>query len=105
MIPSSISELPTSHILGTPLTLCSRDQLLQSVEYTINDNGKQLILSGNIYSFNLAYENEWLQNFFKQADIVRLDGAGVSLGAKILGYQPPSRMTWADFAWQLADFC
>jgi len=63
-----------------------------------------IVLSGNVYSFNLAYEQAWLRDFFNQADIVRLDGAGVRLGAWILGYQTSSRMTWADFAWDLAKF-
>ncbi|PIE00293.1 MAG: glycosyltransferase [Acidobacteria bacterium] len=37
--------------------------------------------------------------------MVRIDGAGVRLGAKLLGYDTPSRMTWADFAWDLAELC
>ena len=63
-----------------------------------------IVLSGNVYSFNLAYRQLWLRSFFNQADVVRLDGAGVRLGAWILGHRTPSRMTWADFAWQLAEF-
>jgi N-acetylglucosaminyldiphosphoundecaprenol N-acetyl-beta-D-mannosaminyltransferase len=63
-----------------------------------------MVLSGNVHSFNLAYRQSWLRAFFNQADVVRLDGAGVRLGAWILGHQTPNRMTWADFAWDLAEF-
>ncbi|MGC9399875.1 MAG: WecB/TagA/CpsF family glycosyltransferase [Anaerolineae bacterium] len=63
-----------------------------------------IVLSGNVHSFNLAYRQLWLRSFFNQANVVRLDGAGVRLGAWILGHQTPSRMTWADFAWDLAEF-
>jgi len=70
-------------ILSVPLSLLDEEQLLASV--------------------NLAYEQPWLRDFFDQADIVRLDGAGVRLGAWVLGYRTPPRMTWADFAWSLAE--
>jgi len=39
-----------------------------------------------------------------EADIVRPDGTGLKLGAKILGVNTSPRITWADFAWQLAEF-
>ncbi|MCB9150110.1 MAG: WecB/TagA/CpsF family glycosyltransferase [Caldilineaceae bacterium] len=91
-------------ILGTQLSLYSSDELLQIIEQTIVNHEKRLILSGNIHSYNLAYTQPWLQQFINQADVVRLDGAGVRWGAHILGYQTPQRMTWADFAWQLSEF-
>lgn len=92
-------------LLGVSLTLYDREALLTAVYQTIEECQKKLILSGNIHSFNLAYENDWLHHFFNRADIVRLDGAGVRLGAKILGHNTPPRMTWADFAWDLATLC
>lgn len=96
------SPLPKVNIIGTQLSLCDQEQLLRLIKEAIQNNERKLVLSGNIYSFNLAYENQWLQDFLNQADIVRLDGAGLGLGAKILGYSPPPRTTWADFAWDLA---
>ena len=91
-------------ILGTPLTIYTIHQLLESIQGIIVSDKKGFVLSGNVHSFNLAYRQDWLQNFYTQAHIVRLDGAGVRLGAWILGHQTPSRMTWADFAWDLAEF-
>jgi N-acetylglucosaminyldiphosphoundecaprenol N-acetyl-beta-D-mannosaminyltransferase len=64
---------------------------------------KGLVLSGNVCSFNLACRHEWLRAFFNQADIVRLDGAGLRVAAWILGRRTPRRMTWADFVWDLAQ--
>lgn len=92
------------NILDTFLSVVNQEELLGLIHQGIFEK-KSLILSGNIHSFNLAYENDWLRDFFNSADIVRLDGAGVRLGAKILGYNTPPRMTWADFAWDLADLC
>lgn len=97
--------LPTIKLLGIPLTLYDRTKLLTAVHNQIQTRQKTIILSGNVHAFNLAYETEWLRDFFNHADIVRLDGAGVRLGAKLLGVDTPPRMTWADFAWDLAQFC
>jgi len=92
-------------ILGTSLSLCDKQTLLHMIQRTTFNKQPLLILSGNVHSFNLAYENEWLRDFFNQADVVRLDGAGLRLGARLLGISTPPRLTWADFAWDLAEFC
>jgi N-acetylglucosaminyldiphosphoundecaprenol N-acetyl-beta-D-mannosaminyltransferase len=86
------------------LSTCGQADLLDAIGKGIKNDDKMIVLSGNVHSFNLAYRHPWLRDFFNQADIVRLDGAGVRLGAWILGHQTPSRMTWADFAWDLAEF-
>lgn len=91
-------------VIGTQLSLYTQTELLELLRYAIVEHKQITVLSGNIYSFNLAYENEWLRNYFNQADIVRLDGAGLRLGAGLLGYTTPERMTWADFGWSLAEF-
>lgn len=100
--PSGIS---TIRLLGIPLTLADRQSLLIAVQQFVTARQKALVLSGNIYAFNLAYETDWLRAFFNRADIVRIDGAGVRLGARLIGHPTPTRMTWADFAWDLAALC
>jgi N-acetylglucosaminyldiphosphoundecaprenol N-acetyl-beta-D-mannosaminyltransferase len=91
-------------VLGIQLSTCDQAELLDAIGQGIKTDNKMTVLSGNVHSFNLAYRQSWLRDFFNQADIVRLDGAGVRLGAWILGHQTPSRMTWADFAWDLAVY-
>lgn len=98
-----MSRSPTIKLLGIPLALYDRAELLTAVHHRIQTRQKTVILSGNVHSFNLAYENQWLRDFFNRAYIVRVDGAGLRLGAKILGVDTPPRMTWADFAWDLAE--
>lgn len=100
-----MSITPVAHIslLGTPLSLCDKTALLAFIQQAVAQKQAITVLSGNIYSFNLAYERPWLRAFFNRADIVRLDGAGVRLGARILGHTTPQRMTWADFGWDLAE--
>lgn len=91
-------------ILGAALSTINREALLTQLGNSIMENRKILVLSGNVYAYNLAYENRWLRDLFNQADFVRLDGSGVRWAARILGHQMPERMTWADFAWHLGAF-
>lgn len=90
-------------LIGLQLTLFDCAELLQFIHNAIMNKQCVTILSGNIHAYNLAYENPWLRDYFNQADAIRLDGAGISLGVRMLGLNPPPRMTWADFAWDLAD--
>jgi N-acetylglucosaminyldiphosphoundecaprenol N-acetyl-beta-D-mannosaminyltransferase len=46
----------------------------------------------------------WLADFYNRADVVRVDGVGVVLGALLLGYKIPPRITWADWGWMLATY-
>ncbi len=94
----------TRLLLGAKLSHLEKGELLAAVAYAIDRDQKLIVLSGNVYAYNLAYQHAWFRHFFNRADIIRLDGVGVRLGATILGYDTPHRMTWADFGWDLAEF-
>jgi N-acetylglucosaminyldiphosphoundecaprenol N-acetyl-beta-D-mannosaminyltransferase len=64
---------------------------------------KALIAHVNIHCLNLAYTRPWLRAFLNSADLVFCDGAGVILGARMLGYAISQRITGADWMWQLAE--
>ncbi|MBK9051492.1 MAG: WecB/TagA/CpsF family glycosyltransferase [Chloroflexi bacterium] len=96
--------MSTPEIFGIRFVSESKEVLLQALQTRIQQKQKSLILSGNIHAFNLAYEQPWLHDFFNRADFVRVDGNGLRLGAYLLGYSLPQRMTWADFMWDLAAF-
>jgi N-acetylglucosaminyldiphosphoundecaprenol N-acetyl-beta-D-mannosaminyltransferase len=93
-----------SFVLGIQLSMCTEVELLDAIRHSVVIGSKMTVLSGNVHSFNLACQHQWLRSFFNKADIVRLDGVGVRLGAWILGFRTPSRVTWADFAWDLARY-
>jgi N-acetylglucosaminyldiphosphoundecaprenol N-acetyl-beta-D-mannosaminyltransferase len=93
---------PTVNILGIPVSNIDHLQLLQAIETAILHQKRCAVLSGNIYSCNLAYEHEWFRAYYQQADLVHVDGAGLRLGARLLGRSLPTRITWADFIWELA---
>lgn len=91
------------NILGVNVSTFNKDQLLNRVDELIIKNKKAIISSGNAYSMNIAYKDEWYRNFLNQSDIVHVDGVGLNLAAKILGKSLPKRITWADFGWDLAQ--
>jgi len=95
---------PGISILGAPLSLCDEVELLATLREAVAAKHQIIVLSGNVHAYNLAYEHPWLCALFKQADVVRLDGVGVRIGARLLGYDTPRRMTWADFGWSLAAY-
>ena len=97
-------NLPVVNLLGVCFEGHNKTSLLALINNRIQARRKTLVLSGNIHAFNLAYEQAWLHDLFSRADVIRVDGAGVRVGARFLGYALPPRMTWADFVWDLAKF-
>lgn len=65
--------------------------------------GQAFILSGNIHGINLARQHKWLKDFYNRADLIRVDGTGIVIGARFLGERISSRNTWADWGWPLAE--
>jgi N-acetylglucosaminyldiphosphoundecaprenol N-acetyl-beta-D-mannosaminyltransferase len=63
-----------------------------------------LVLNVNAHCLNLASKEFWLRDLLNSARVVFCDGFGVILGARILGYHIPQRITYADWMWQLAEF-
>ncbi len=94
---------PSINLIGTKLTLLDWHGLIQTVGEAALSGQKVLVASGNVFSFNLAYEKPWFREFMNGADIVRLEGDGLRWGARILGYQTPRRIVFADWVWDLAE--
>jgi N-acetylglucosaminyldiphosphoundecaprenol N-acetyl-beta-D-mannosaminyltransferase len=63
------------------------------------------VLNVNAQALNLAHDQPWLRDYFNQAEIVFPDGYGAVLAARLLGVPFRTRVTYADWFWQLAAFC
>jgi len=92
-------------ILGVQVHPLTVDELHEQLAAVIDVNGRARVLHVNAHGLNLAAERPWLRAFLNTAEIVFCDGAGVMLGARLLGYHIPQRITYADWMWQLAAFC
>ena len=91
-------------IFGVKIHPVEVEELHWKIDNFINNGSHALILNVNINCLNLAFENEWLRSFLNSAELVFCDGAGVVLGARLLGKSIPERITYADWMWQLAEF-
>jgi N-acetylglucosaminyldiphosphoundecaprenol N-acetyl-beta-D-mannosaminyltransferase len=91
-------------ILGVSVDALTVATLHDRLQSLVAHQLKATVLNVNVHCLNLAYTRPWLRNFLNQAEIVFCDGAGVMLGAKLLGYHIPERITYADWVWQLAAF-
>lgn len=92
------------NILGVEVDSLSVDGLHDEIAKIALNQRKEMILNVNVQCLNLAYENKWLQRLLNDAYLVFCDGAGVMLGAQILGHEISQRITYADWMWQLGAF-
>ena len=92
-------------LLGVPIAALTVDRLHARILAFVQEDRHALVLHANAHGLNLACRYPWLRRFLNQAEIVFCDGAGVILGARLLGQQIPERITYADWMWQLAEFC
>ena len=89
-------------LLGVHVSPIRTDQLHMYIARSIRSRAKTVVLHVNVHCLNLAYNQIWMRRFLNSADIVFCDGAGVILGARILGHNIPERITYADWMWHLA---
>lgn len=95
---------PPINILGVQAHPLTVDQLHKELAQMVETNAHAEVLNVNVHCLNLAADNPWLRDYLNQAEIVFCDGAGIMLGARILGQHIPERITYADWMWQLAEF-
>jgi len=92
------------NILGVGVDPVSVEELHAKILGLVREERHALVLHVNVHALNLSYRDPALRSFFNAAPVVFSDGAGVVLAARILGEHLPERITYADWAWQLASF-
>lgn len=92
------------NLLGIAVDPLTVAQLHDEIAGIVEAGDKALVLNVNVHAMNLAYRQPWLRDLFNAARVVFCDGAGVMLGARLLGETIPQRITYADWMWQLAGF-
>jgi N-acetylglucosaminyldiphosphoundecaprenol N-acetyl-beta-D-mannosaminyltransferase len=93
------------NVLGVDVDPVTVAELHANILDFVRGEGHALILHANVYGLNLCYRDPELRSFFNEAaSLVFCDGAGIMLAARMLGERIPERITYADWAWQLAAF-
>ena len=86
-------------LLGIKITPGTQEEICQEIGCLAGQKRQSFIIDANVYGINLARQLPWLAEFYHRADLVYVDGAGVVLGARLLGYHLPPRQTMADLGW------
>ncbi len=92
-------------ILGNKITDLTTPELLAEVDAIIASGKSEVILNTNVHGIHLSQQLPWLKEFRNSVRITHADGAGITLGAWILGHRLGARVCINDFIWDLARFC
>ncbi len=92
------------NVLGVRVDPLTVEDLHAEIGRLVRGSKRALVLNANANCLNFCHQDPTLREFLNQAEIVLCDGAGVMLAARILGGRIPERITYADWAWQLAAF-
>lgn len=81
----------------------STEELLAEIHrYATVTTRPVLIASGNAHGIVLAQRDPTMRQAYDLADIVRVDGASLTVAARLQGVRAVARSTWADLIWDLA---
>lgn len=89
-------------VLGVGIEPLDLEALLRRVDALVSQRRHATVAYVNVHVLNTAATSPDLRAFLNGADVCYCDGAGVVLGARILGHTLPERMTGADWIWDLA---
>ncbi len=86
-------------IFNIPISRLTTEELLDTIVRYSLDEKKRIIDYANVNSLNLAYVDHEIKKFLCKTDTVFVDGYGVLLGGKLLGYDISKniRATCPDF--------
>lgn len=103
---ASVSRVrPRSSVLGIPVDHVSRAVLHEEILGAARSGNRSIFLHANVHGIMLAQRDPFFRAAYQNVPIVFCDGAGVMLGARILGQEPPpERFGYAEWLWHLLDF-
>jgi N-acetylglucosaminyldiphosphoundecaprenol N-acetyl-beta-D-mannosaminyltransferase len=92
-------------ILDNKITDLTSAELLAEIDTIIAAGTSEVILNTNVHGIHLSRRLPWLKEFRNRARITHADGAGIALGARILGHKLGPRVCINDFIGDLARLC
>jgi len=105
VVGTSIFARPAADVLGVRVDDVSREELVALVLSLVASGDCHRVMYANVHVLNVAYRDLDLRRVLNQADLVYCDGAGVRVGARLLGYELAERMTGADWIHDLCQAC
>lgn len=93
------------NILGVKVDDLSKEDLLDLILGTVNENKRAIISYVNVHALNLAYRNSWFRDYLNSSDVVFCDGFGVKYAASFLYHRKIDRFTPPDWLPDLFGRC
>jgi N-acetylglucosaminyldiphosphoundecaprenol N-acetyl-beta-D-mannosaminyltransferase len=103
--PHAARRAGARHLLGLPVHHVDGSEVLDFIGDVIAAGEQATVLNVNVNCVNLAQKHPWLKDFFADAPLVFCDGDGVRWGLRILGQEPPPKVTYNRWMPTLATFC
>lgn len=100
-----MTERKPIHLLGVRINPVTLSELHDAIANAINTRRQARIFHVNIHAMNIACTNPDFRSILNSAELVFCDGFGVKWGARLLRLHIPTRITYADWIYQLAMFC
>lgn len=96
---------PPRQFFGCPLDPLSREEILTRAQRALHEKTLLVIEGLNVAKLVQARRDAALMQALNEADIVHVDGAGIALGAKLLGHHLPPRRAGIDLMADLLELC
>lgn len=92
-------------VLGVGVHPVGSAGILELIAAAVGSSRRAVVPHLNVHGSNLAGKHDWLREFFNHSQLVFCDGDGVRWGLKILGEDPPPKVTYNVWIWELARWC
>lgn len=97
-------HFPSVRICGVRVEAIDVRRLHAYIAHSVKRRRTVPILHANAFGVTLARKDRRFAGMLEKSPLVFCDGSGVRIGAKMLGYDLPSRITYADWIHQLVPF-
>lgn len=89
-------------VLGAELEDLGAEDVVARIFTALDARARVRVLNANAYMLNLTYENAWLRDLFREAEITFFDGVGAQLAARALTGRHPRRTTPPEWVFDVA---
>ena len=105
MMETMVSQRDFITLLGIKIDRLDLEGLMKRINKFLKSSQRFKVMYVNIHCMNAAFKDSEYKKIINSADLVYCDGAGVVIGASILGLNLPGRMTGADWIYDLCKIC
>jgi N-acetylglucosaminyldiphosphoundecaprenol N-acetyl-beta-D-mannosaminyltransferase len=92
-------------LLGIPVDILSAEETLNAIESSMSSRQRLQHVAINVGKFVALQTNEELKEDVTTSDIVGIDGMGIILATRVLGYKNATRVSGVDLMGDVLELC